>query len=155
MDYNEIDLLVILYYLDEVNLTDRIRLKMLEFRQKEGLLQREFAKKTNIPTTIISNLENGKTEWSLSRIEQVCAAFNLSPSNFFQDFPDPGMEEISKGLFDLPMEKWEKFFEKLKLTIEIDLDTMKKRIFLRNRELETSQVITLGESKGKEGDKVP
>jgi transcriptional regulator with XRE-family HTH domain len=81
---------------------------MIEFRRKQGLLQRDFANKVGFPPHVLSHLERGNTEWALSRIEQVCEAFNLPLSYFFFDSKSvKTKEEVALRVMEMSDEKWE------------------------------------------------
>ena len=81
-------------YLRRMSLNEQIRCKMKKFRELKGMLQRDFSEKTGIPLYQISRMERGASEWTLSRIEQVCSAFNLPPHFFLgsEDHNNPRYE---------------------------------------------------------------
>ena len=69
----------------------------------------------------------------MTRIHQVCAVFDVRPSEFFLEFPEPGMEEIVKNLVALPADKWALICKLLKLFVEIDQEKLAKLLQLLSR----------------------
>jgi len=121
-----VDIKAGLDYASGVSLADTIRFKLIEFRRRHGLLQRDFAKKTGIPPHVLSHLERGNTEWTLTRIEQVSAAFDLPALYFFIDVGVNSKEENARRVLEMSDVQWDVAHKFLKLITEIDTDTMKR-----------------------------
>ncbi|HQG93252.1 MAG TPA: helix-turn-helix transcriptional regulator [Acidobacteriota bacterium] len=63
-------------------LPDKVRARILKYRKRKGLTQREFADATGIPLNMITKLENGRAPWTLERLEQISKAFHI-PVHFW------------------------------------------------------------------------
>lgn len=62
---------------------EKVGKRIKELRIKEGLSQEEFAFKCDLDRTYITSLERGKRNISLTNLEKIAKAFNLSLSEFF------------------------------------------------------------------------
>ena len=63
-------------------LPEKVRTRVLNYRKRKEMTQREFAEATGIPLNMITKLENGKAPWTLKRLEQISEAFHI-PVHFW------------------------------------------------------------------------
>lgn len=57
--------------------------RIKELRQKKGLSQEEFAFRCDLDRTYITSLERGKRNVSLTNLEKIAKAFEMTLSEFF------------------------------------------------------------------------
>lgn len=57
--------------------------RIKELRQKKGLSQEEFAFRCDLDRTYITSLERGKRNVSLTNLEKIAKAFDMTLSEFF------------------------------------------------------------------------
>lgn len=62
---------------------EKVGQRMKELRKKQGLSQEEFAFKCELDRTYITSLERGKRNISLTNLEKIAKAFNMTLSEFF------------------------------------------------------------------------
>ena len=62
---------------------EKVGQRIKELRTKLGLSQEEFAFRCELDRTYITSLERGKRNISLTNLEKIANAFNMSSSEFF------------------------------------------------------------------------
>ncbi len=62
---------------------EKVGQRIKELRKKQGLSQEEFAFKCELDRTYITSLERGKRNISLTNLEKIAKAFNMTLSEFF------------------------------------------------------------------------
>ncbi len=62
---------------------EKVGQRIKELRTKLGLSQEEFAFRCELDRTYITSLERGKRNISLTNLEKIANAFNMSLSEFF------------------------------------------------------------------------
>ena len=62
---------------------EKVGQRIKELRTKQGLSQEEFAFRCELDRTYITSLERGKRNISLTNLEKIANAFNMSLSEFF------------------------------------------------------------------------
>ena len=62
---------------------EKVGQKIKELRTKLGLSQEEFAFRCELDRTYITSLERGKRNVSLTNLEKIAKAFNMTLSEFF------------------------------------------------------------------------
>lgn len=62
---------------------EKVGQRIKELRTKQGLSQEEFAFRCELDRTYITSLERGKRNISLTNLEKIANAFNISLSEFF------------------------------------------------------------------------
>lgn len=62
---------------------EKVGQRIKELRTKQGLSQEEFAFRCELDRTYITSLEKGKRNISLTNLEKIAKAFNMTLSEFF------------------------------------------------------------------------
>ena len=62
---------------------EKVGQRIKELRTKQGLSQEEFSFRCELDRTYITSLERGKRNISLTNLEKIANAFNMSLSEFF------------------------------------------------------------------------
>ncbi len=62
---------------------EKVGQRIKELRTKLGLSQEEFAFRCELDRTYITSLERGKRNISLTNLEKIAKAFNMTLSEFF------------------------------------------------------------------------
>ena len=62
---------------------EKVGKRIKELRQKKGLSQEEFAFRCDLDRTYITSLERGKRNVSLTNLEKIARAFEMTLSEFF------------------------------------------------------------------------
>lgn len=62
---------------------EKVGQRIKELRIKQGLSQEEFAFRCELDRTYITSLERGKRNISLTNLEKIAKAFNMTLSEFF------------------------------------------------------------------------
>ncbi len=62
---------------------EKVGQRIKELRTKQGLSQEEFALRCGLDRTYITSLERGKRNISLTNLEKIAKAFNMTLSEFF------------------------------------------------------------------------
>ncbi len=62
---------------------EKVGQRIKELRTKQGLSQEEFAFRCELDRTYITSLERGKRNISLTNLEKIANAFNITLSEFF------------------------------------------------------------------------
>ena len=62
---------------------EKVGQRIKELRIKQGLSQEEFAFRCELDRTYITSLERGKRNVSLTNLEKIAKAFNMTLSEFF------------------------------------------------------------------------
>lgn len=62
---------------------EKVGQRIKELRTKQGLSQEEFAFRCELDRTYITSLERGKRNISLTNLEKIAKAFNMTLSEFF------------------------------------------------------------------------
>ncbi len=62
---------------------EKVGQRIKELRIKQGLSQEEFAFRCELDRTYITSLERGKRNISLTNLEKIANAFNMTLSEFF------------------------------------------------------------------------
>lgn len=62
---------------------EKVGQRIKELRTKQGLSQEEFAFRCELDRTYITSLERGKRNISLTNLEKITNAFNITLSEFF------------------------------------------------------------------------
>ena len=62
---------------------EKVGQRIKELRTKLGLSQEEFAFRCEMDRTYITSLERGKRNISLTNLEKIAKAFNMTLSEFF------------------------------------------------------------------------
>ena len=62
---------------------EKVGQRIKELRTKLGLSQEEFAFRCELDRTYITSLERGKRNESLTNLEKIAKAFNMTLSEFF------------------------------------------------------------------------
>ena len=62
---------------------EKVGQRIKELRTKLGLSQEEFAFRCELDRTYITSLERGKRNVSLTNLEKIAKAFNMTLSEFF------------------------------------------------------------------------
>lgn len=62
---------------------EKVGQRIKELRTKLGLSQEEFAFRCELDRTYITSLERGKRNISLTNLEKIANAFNMTLSEFF------------------------------------------------------------------------
>ena len=99
------------------SLPERIRLQRLQ----RGLSQENMADLLGLSTTAYGDIERGKTDLTLSRLNQIGGVFNLSLLALMSDTEQPTVEAI-------PLPDYSHENETLRLTLEkqaIELDKLR------------------------------
>jgi len=112
-------LLLTPYYDHSMNtsLPERIRLRRLQ----RGLSQENMADLLGLSTTAYGDIERGKTDLTLSRLNQIAGVFNLSLISLMSDEDQPVVEAI-------PLPNHTHELETLRLTLEkqqLELDKLR------------------------------
>lgn len=99
------------------SLPERIRLQRLQ----RGLSQENMADLLNLSTTAYGDIERGKTDLTLSRLNQIAGVFNLSLRSLISDEDTPVVEAV-------PLSHQNHELETLRLTAEkqqLELDKLR------------------------------
>lgn len=70
-----------LYYM---NIKEKVGLKLKEFRLKAGLSQERLAYKAGLDRTYIPSIEKGERNISITVLEKLSKALNVSIKDFFE-----------------------------------------------------------------------
>ncbi len=62
---------------------EKVGQRIKDLRTKQGLSQEEFAFRCELDRTYITSLERGKRNISLTNLEKIAKAFNMTLSEFF------------------------------------------------------------------------
>ena len=62
---------------------EKVGQRIKDLRTKQGLSQEEFAFRCELDRTYITSLERGKRNISLTNLEKIAKAFNITLSEFF------------------------------------------------------------------------
>ena len=62
---------------------EKVGQRIKELKKKQGFSQEEFAFKCELDRTYITSLERGKRNISLTNLEKIAKAFNMTLSEFF------------------------------------------------------------------------
>lgn len=62
---------------------EKVGQRIKELRTKQGLSQEEFAFRCELDRTYITSLERGKRNISLTNLEKIANAFNITLGEFF------------------------------------------------------------------------
>ncbi|MCK4312523.1 MAG: helix-turn-helix transcriptional regulator [Candidatus Cloacimonetes bacterium] len=68
-----------------MNIKEKVGKKIKELRNKAGLTQMELAGRASLDRTYINSVENGKRNISITNIEKIANALNVSVSDLFKN----------------------------------------------------------------------
>ncbi len=68
-----------------MNIKEKVGKKIKELRAQAGLTQMELAWKSTLDRTYINSVENGKRNISITNIEKIANALNVSFSELFKN----------------------------------------------------------------------
>lgn len=68
-----------------MNIKEKIGKRIKELRTQAGLTQMELAGKSSLDRTYINSVENGKRNISITNIEKIANALNVSISDLFKN----------------------------------------------------------------------
>ncbi len=98
--------------------------KIKQIRKKHKLKQNEFSEKINIEAPTLSNIENGKSCPSVSTLNNIINAFNVTPNDLFdvQHLLDEKTldYEIMKMYKTFSLDKKQYFYRLIKFLFEIN-----------------------------------
>jgi XRE family transcriptional regulator, regulator of sulfur utilization len=100
-----------------MTLSERIRLRRLQ----RGLSQENMADLLSLSTTAYGDIERGKTDLTLSRLNQIAKVFDLSLTALLNDEEQPAVEAV-------PLPDHTHELETLRLTVEkqqLELDKLR------------------------------
>jgi transcriptional regulator with XRE-family HTH domain len=101
--------------------------KIRQLRLQRGYSQENLADALGLSTTAYGDLERGKTELTVSRLEQLADAFGTQVSHFFQD-RTPEREQLNR--LTLENEKLQAEVEKLLLENRYWREKFDERVLL-------------------------
>lgn len=65
---------------------ERLQVLLREFREAQGLTQRDVAKRLGVPQSFVSKYESGERRLDLPELRQVCEAIGVSLEDFIRRF---------------------------------------------------------------------
>ena len=68
-----------------MNIKEKVGKKIKELRAQAGLTQMELAGRASLDRTYINSVENGKRNISITNIEKIANALNVSVSDLFKN----------------------------------------------------------------------
>jgi len=68
-----------------MNIQQKIGLAIISLRRSQGLSQEEFARYAGIERCYMSSIENGKRQISITILERIATALELTPSQLLSE----------------------------------------------------------------------
>lgn len=91
------------------------------YRQKANMTQEDLAEQADLHYTYIGQVERGEKNLTLSSLEKILDALNMSFSDFFEGFEHKSQESIPSLCYDLICQKESKDQQRIyRILCEID-----------------------------------
>jgi transcriptional regulator with XRE-family HTH domain len=87
--------------------------RLKEIRLKTGLSLREIARQLDVSPSFVSQIENGKSQPSVSTLYSLAKLLGVPVDVLFEDLadvipnPNPNRSDMERGNFDHPVEAWD------------------------------------------------
>ncbi len=82
--------------------------KLRELRESKGLTLRELSNRAKCTSSLLSQIENGKTEPSISTLKKIADALGVNIVDFFmEDFEDEDVITRKKDRIDIQLKRWD------------------------------------------------